>query len=249
MASRSASTERDSVMSNKCNVMTWVAMSASFVAAAGCATDGGEPAADPSVAIATVALSSGNTVSFHEAASGAIAVDQFMPDNVSSLEVGGMTAVEFYQSIAPGQPVPAALLAAQRRADAGRIARGRSLAMAGQAPGSHPNPQITSVDFESKYCFNDASSWQNINCHADPFPTTGLHGVHNDIDALQTAICVNAGKVRWSMSADGESQLNMDVPEHFCFRRNLDGSADSVTVDTTLETSPSTYGLAVKWNH
>jgi hypothetical protein len=236
-------------MSNKCNVMTCVALGASFLAAAGCATDGSQPSSDPTVAIARIALSSGNTVSFYEAAPGAIAVDQLVPDNVSSLEVGGMTAVEFYRSIAPGQPVPAALLAAQQRANAGRSARGRSLGMAGQAPGSHPNPQITSVDFANKYCNNDASSWQVINCHADPFPTIGLHGVHDNIDALQTAICVNSGKVRWSMSADGVNQFALDVTEHFCFRRNLDGSADTVTVDTSLESSTANYGLAVKFNH
>jgi len=236
-------------MSNKCNVMTCVALGASFLAAAGCATDGGESPSDPSVAIATVALPSGDTVSFSEAAPGAIAVDQLVPDNVSSLEVGGMTAVEFYQSIAPGRPVPAALLAAQRRVDAGRSARGLSRGMAGPAPGAHPNPQITSVDFAAKYCDNDASSWQIINCHNDPFLTGNAHGVHNNIDALQTAICVNAGKVRWSMFADGSNQFSMDVSEHFCFRRNLDGSADSVTVDTSVESTAANYGLAVKFNH
>lgn len=239
-------------MLNKCNVMTCVAMGASMlVAGAGCATDGSAPELDRSVAIARVALASGTTVAFYETSPGAIAVDQLMPDSVSALEVGGLTAVEFYQKIAPGQTVPAQLVAAQQRADAARSARGRSLAMPG-GPAAHPNPQITSVDFESKYCFNNQSQWQFINCHADPFVTTGLFGVHSDIDAFQSAICVNSGKVRWTATADGDPVFGLDVPEHFCLVRNYDSgssNADQIIVTTSLESATANYGLAVKWNH
>ena len=240
-------------MSNKCNVMTCVAIGASMLAAgAGCAVDGSAPESDPSVAIARVALPSGTTVSFYETAPGALAIDQLMPDSESALEVGGMTAVEFYQKIAPGEAVPAQLVAAQRRADAARTARGRSLAMPGGSAASHPNPQITSVDFENKYCFNNQSQWQFINCHADPFLTAGISGLHNDIDAFQTDICVNSGKVRWSATADGDPVFGLDVPEHFCLIRNYDSgssNADFMTVTVSLESATANYGLAVKWNH
>jgi hypothetical protein len=239
-------------MSNKRNVMTCMVMGAGMLAAgAGCVGDGAAPASDPSVAIAKVALASGTTVSFYETSPGALTIDQLTPDSVSALDVGGMTAVEFYQKIAPGQTVPAPLVAAQGRANAAHTARGLPLAMHGGAA-SHPAPQITSFDFESKYCFNNASQWQFINCHASPFLTGDHQGVHFDIDALQSDICVNSGKVRWSATADDETVFSLDVPEHFCLIRNYDSgwsNADTMTVTVSLETATANYGLAVKWNH
>jgi hypothetical protein len=148
--------------------------------------------------------------------------------------------------------VPAQLVAAQRRADAARSARGLSLVMPGGPAASHPNPQITSLDFESKYCFANQQDWQFINCHAAPFLTDDISGRHSDIDAFQSDICVNSGKVRWSATADGDPVFSLDVPEHFCLIRNYDSgwsNADDMTVTVSLETATANYGLAVKWNH
>lgn len=85
-----------------------------------CATEGATTDETAMQPIAEVTLANGSVVSFYEPSPGAIAIGERTKIDVAPLDTAGKSAVEVYQSIAPNQPVPEALVAAQARSQEAR---------------------------------------------------------------------------------------------------------------------------------
>ena len=83
------------------------------------------PAESGSNLIATLSLDNGNTLDFYEPSPGAVMISEVgrlpNPPVSTKYSLHSMSAVEIYRALAPGQTVPAALVAAQDRVD-GRVA-------------------------------------------------------------------------------------------------------------------------------
>jgi hypothetical protein len=226
-------------------VMAGLAMSA-------CATDRASTDDAASQAIAEVDLANGSRVMFFEPAPGALAVGQQTALGVAPVDTAGKSPVELYRSIAPGQPVPAALADAQARADQARSARparelpARPAAVAG-------TEAFSASWFGNNICSN--SNYSFINCHTGPNDTgvTGnLAGTHDDIDEFQTTLCVNSGKVTLRAWVEGEQTLGVQVIDGNCLTYHWWSglfNADFIKVSSTIDSASANYFLAVMWNH
>jgi len=136
-----------------------------------CAT---EPTTTTAQPIAEVELASGAIVSFYETSPGAIAISEQYAIGEAPVPTIGRSASEVYRSIAPGQPVPDLLLAAEKRAVEARASRPH-------AP--LPPPRASFIDnktvddkwFADTYC---GGSWDNIWCRLNM--TTGAWKQHAD---------------------------------------------------------------------
>jgi hypothetical protein len=73
---------------------------------------------DTAAPITTISLENGNQVEFYEPSPGLLLVSELGNAGVSPGASSRSTPVELYRELAPGQPVPAALVAAQARAQA-----------------------------------------------------------------------------------------------------------------------------------
>lgn len=227
---------------------------AAGLAMSACATNGDEPqsgaSSDP---IAELTTANGTTVSFYEPTPGSIGVSQELPLGMAPLPTGGMSAVALYQSLAPGQPVPQALLGAQSRADQARSTRPAPQITAKAAPSDGDGTEsFTSSWFENNHCYeDDGTFWHFINCHADPLLTTGIDGVHGDIDEFRVDACADTASITLRIWIEGDQKLGIQLKPGHCEwyhwtsgLSNADSFESSVTV-----TSAGDYGLAVKWNN
>lgn len=214
------------------------------MATAACAADA-KPS-DASDTLAEVTLANGTVVSFYEPQPGAIAIAQDAPIGVAPVVVNHMSAVQLFQSIAPGQAVPAALVAAQARVDQDLAANANHQATATPRL-TDIHSDITDSDFESKYCYNE--SWSIIHC--DPGMTTGHSGSASDVDAFKIATCVNTGKVTMKASVDGELKISKDVLPGFCLWYEWDSglSNEDVTDQIVVDQTPVDYDFSFRENH
>jgi hypothetical protein len=73
---------------------------------------------DPSAPITALSLANGNQLEFYEPSPGMLLVSEVGVAGVAPMAFESKSSVELYQRLRPGQPVPAALVSAQRRADA-----------------------------------------------------------------------------------------------------------------------------------
>jgi hypothetical protein len=95
-----------------------IALASCLVAAiSGCAVEGAdEPTSDTWQPIASLTTDNGLTVEFYEPEPGALMIMQDAAVGVPPV-TGHPRPVDLYRALAPDQPVPAALIAAQQRAD------------------------------------------------------------------------------------------------------------------------------------
>lgn len=85
---------------------------------AGClgGDDESDAALDPGAPIASVTLANGNTVEFYETSPGVVLVSEAGRVGVSPLPDNKVRPLDLFRALAPGQPVPEALVSAQARA-------------------------------------------------------------------------------------------------------------------------------------
>lgn len=177
---------------------------AGLVLAAGCATDDGSSADEP---IAQIALEGGGRVMFFEPSPGALEVAQIAPKSVAMR--GELRAVDLYASLAPGRPVPDALLAAQRRFDASRAEHGETLVA---TPQLDVGPTTTSSWIDNKtiddHWFHDHRCGYDelfffdypdvdhckVNLDKDS-PTSASSSNFNDTDHTVVTACADVGSV------------------------------------------------------
>jgi hypothetical protein len=206
-----------------------------------------KPSNDP---IAEVTLETGTKISFFEPSPGAIAIGQDTALGVAPVATAGMSAVELYQSLAPGQPVPQAFVDAQARADQARIVR----------PSARSTPKASSVagtsDFSSgwfadNHCYeDDGVSWHFINCHGTQLPTGSLDGTHGDIDEFRDDACANTATITLRVWVEDDQTIGVQLTPGHCYAYHWSSgvfNADSFRTTTTVN-SAGDYGLAVKWN-
>ena len=220
------------------------------LAMSACATDGAPTSAASNDPITEVSLDNGTKVSFFEAGQGAIAIGQDTAFGVAPVATEGMSAVQVYQSIAPGKPVPSQLADAQARSDQSRA--GRPLLSAGaKAATNGGTASFTSSWFETNYCYN-GGGFTFINCHADPLPTGNLFGTHDDVDEFVLSECTNVGKVTLSASIEGDPHLAVQIAAGHCYTYHWTSglsNADYIQDSAVIDSATGQYGLAVKWNH
>jgi hypothetical protein len=229
---------------------------ASVMMASACTTtDPGssEGAVDQGTPLASVSLSNGDMVTFTEIAPAVIDIGQLAPIGVAPVDTKLESAVQVFQSIAPGETVPAALLAAQARVDAARAGRKPVIASTtANAKSGTPvfTPRITDTEFTEDYCANDGGPWENVRCHEDVAITRS--GIAENVDAFRVAVCVNSGQVQVNIRIEGTSHLSQDLESPLCSWHqynsglsNFDDFQDEVDV---LKTGTD-YDEAVLWNN
>jgi hypothetical protein len=224
---------------------------AAGLAMSACATSGTGDEVQNGDPIAELTTGDGTTVSFYEPVPGSIGVSQQLPMGMAPLATAGKSAVALYQSLAPGQPVPQALLGAQARADQARSDRPASQVTAKAVP-SGGTESFTSDWFETNHCYeNDGVFWHFINCHADPLATASLDGTHIDIDEFRVDACADTASITLRVWIEGDQKLGIQLkPGHCEWYHWVSGlsNADSFESSATV-TSAGDYGLAVKWNN
>jgi hypothetical protein len=166
--------------------------------------------------IAEVALADGMTVSFYEPEPGALMISQAAPVGVHPLPDRGLTAVELYASLAPGRPVPEALVAAQARSDA-------QAREAGDAPPARPSgtPSVaertTSSFIDNEHCddhwFNDNfcinADWDM--CLLNHW--NGAYATSSSVYFSQYATCADIGNITLKVKIGDGSGGIWDVLE------------------------------------
>ncbi|HEX3478406.1 MAG TPA: hypothetical protein VHT91_25470 [Kofleriaceae bacterium] len=225
-------------------VMAGLAMSA-------CATDRGptDPAAD--APIAEVDLANGSRVMFFEPVPGTLAIGEQTAIGVAQVDTTGKSPVEVYRSIAPGQPVPAALAEAQARADAAHADRpARALPAQPAAVAGPQSESFSSSWFADNFCYNE--SYAFINCHLgvnDTGVKVDLSGTHTDVDEFKASLCVNSGKVTLRTWVDGDPHVAAQVTDGNCWTWHLwNGGDDTISDSTTIDSASANYFFAAKWN-
>jgi hypothetical protein len=201
--------------------------------------------------IAQVTLANQSVVSFYEPTPGAITIGQRTKLDVPPLDTEGKAAVEVYRSIAPNQPVPAALVAAQGRSDAARRDRPVRAAPAPLANGSIES--FSPSWFDATYCMG--GGFFNRICLLG-IDETGVKierdETRYDIDEAYTAVCVNSGKVEMRVWEDGDKALDVQLFGGDCqWLHHTSGlfNDDSFRVRTDILSASANYFLTLKWNH
>jgi hypothetical protein len=214
--------------------------------ASACATDGGDEeeigGADP---IAEVELGDGGRVTFYEPMPGAIMIDQEVRVGEKQVPTTDRTAVEIFESLAPGEPVPPALLAAQARADEARASRPH--ADLPDAVIDTSGAAISDASFISNYCLG---SWDIIKC----FPLHKDYSVsywQGDVDEAYWVTCANAGVVTMQTQIDDDSWTSWDISAGYCgIRHWVSGWLNQVVrVKVVNVGSNDDYNLSMRYRH
>jgi hypothetical protein len=238
-------------VSRMINCMGGASLLMAGLAMSACATGGGPTDQAANEPIAEVDLANGSRVMFFEPVPGTLAIGQQTAIGVTQVETAGKSAVEVYQSIAPGRPVPALLAQAQARADAARRDRPARALPAKPASVTGPGPESFNAGwFADNFCYNEPYTF--INCHLgvnDSGVKGNLAGTHDDVDEFKTSICVNSGKVTLRTWVDGDPHVGVQVTDGNCWGWHLwNGGDDTIAVTSTIDSASANYFLAVKWN-
>lgn len=216
------------------------------LAMSACATDGASSEEAQSQPLAEVGLENGSRVLFYEPSPGALAVAEQRAFGVAPADTAGKSPLEIYRSIAPGQPVPALLAAAQARSDEAR--RDRPAREVPQQPAfAGSSASITADEFDRWYCQDPYYSFRT--CHLGT--TTELDGTHYDIDEFKVTMCVNSGKVELRVWVEDEKKLDVQLLGGDCITYHWWSglfNADSIRVKTDILSATANYDLTVKWN-
>jgi len=201
--------------------------------------------------IAEVTLASGSVVSFYEPSPGAIAIGERTRIDVAPLDTAGKSAVEVYRAIAPDQPVPEALVAAQLRSDEAR--REQPVRAVSPRPAKGSIESFSASWFDATYC--QMPGYSNRICHLG-LDQTGvkveLDGTHYDIDEFFTAACVNSGKIEYRVWEEDEKHLDVQLFGGDCqWLHHTTGlfNDDSFRVKTDILSASANYFLALNWNN
>jgi len=185
-------------------------VAASLLAPA-CAVDA--PTATGDAPIAELALAGGVTVSFYEPRPGALAVSETAPAGVQPPPHS--RAVELYASLAPGRPVPDALLAAQARSDAARAERPRPLENVG-APTTLSLTFIDNKTIDDRWFVDNHcdGAFDKIQCRINNTDSTSSY--EPDMDYVVYWTCVDVGKVTQRTRIDDDPFHSWDLFEGDC---------------------------------
>jgi hypothetical protein len=221
------------------------------VAMSACATDGDvadEAAVQP---IAEVTLPNSSVVSFYEPSPGAISISERTKIDVAPIATQGKSAVEIYRSIAPDQPVPEALVAAQVRSEEAR--RNQPTRELPPPPAKGGIESFSASWFDATYC--QVPGYFNRHCHLgtdENGVTVELDGTHYDINEFYTAACVNSGKIQYRVWEDGDNHLDVQLYGGDCeWFHHTTGlfNDDSFRVRTDILSASANYFLSVLWNN
>lgn len=224
----------------------------SCIAMSACAVDGGATDDAANAPIAQVDLPNGSQVLFYEPVPGALAIGEQSAIGVAPVDMSGKTPLEVYRSIAPDREVPAALTAAQLRADEARRAR-PVRAVPAQLTSKTGESSITANGFDNTYCSDPYYLFGT--CHLGQDNTgvkVDLDGTHFDIDEFSTTLCVNSGKVEFRTWVEDEKRMDVQKFGGDCWTYHWWSgvwNADSIRVATNILSSSGNYFLTVKWNH
>lgn len=166
----------------------------------GCSTEQ-EPdpeVADPAAPITTLSLNNGNQVEFYEPSPGMLLVSELGNSGVSPRVSNRRNPVELYRELAPGQRVPAALVAAQARAEA--LPPGASPKVTAESQSSMVAP-TTSANFINNQSCDD--SWFNSNFCTGSYDWSmcllnhwnGAFASLGSVDYVKHAVCADVGNV------------------------------------------------------
>ena len=192
------------------------ALIAGLVVASACGVDGqgaSEGQTAPA-AIAQAALANGGVVEFYEPSPGRLMMVQEGPRGAADAVSGARSAVDLFQQLAPGEDVPAALLAAQARSTAARAGR----PAAARKPPVHELANNTT--FSNTYC---TGSWDVVHCRLDR--NSGFWAEYSSTDASACTVSSDAGTVTLRLIVEGTLEVSRDV---------LAGSTITVTYDSGL---------------
>ena len=189
---------------------------AALMLAPACAVD--QDTTSTNAPIAQVALDSGLTVSFYEPLPGLIAISQDAPASVPLLDNDDRTATEMYASLAPGRPVPEALVAAQQRADAALAGRPRPTvpAVTSNAGATTTQSFIDNKTIDDKWFVDNRcdGAYDVIRCRINLTAPTS-----SDQPAVTRATysaCTDVGKITMHVYVLGVLQGSWDILEDHC---------------------------------
>jgi hypothetical protein len=165
---------------------------------------------DPTQPIAQVSLANGGVVSFYESAPGAISIAQEFSKDVGPVDDQHRSAVELYRSLAPNQPVPAALADAQARADEARV--NRPVAVVPPRENWIDNTTVDDKWFANTYC---TGSWQQSDCALNMTRNNYYYG-YSDVDEVYIAGCADRGTEQLHVDIDSDDQRNWTLLEGRC---------------------------------
>ncbi len=172
---------------------------------------------DSSAPIASVALDNGNQIEFYEPSPGVLLVSELGTAGVAPLATSQRNPVELYRELAPGAPVPAALLAAQERSE--RLPPGAAPKLtAGAAEPSMvaPPPAASFIDnlgcddawFNTNFCPN-GTDWQL--CLLNQW--NGAYAYRSSVDWVRHAVCADVGDVTLRVAMGDGAGGSWSVPQ------------------------------------
>jgi hypothetical protein len=186
----------------------------------GCATDEA-PASDPADPIASVALPNGNTFEFYESSPGFIYMSESGVSGTTPTPRAGRNPVELYRALAPGQPMPAALVAAQARAEVLRPAPASVASEAAAGRKANP-PQSSVAPHTANFINNEAcdDQWFNNNfCVGSPDwsmcllnHTGGAFAQLSSVDFVQHVACADTGPITLKVQMGDGTGTIRDIP-------------------------------------
>ena len=168
-----------------------------------------------------------------------------MPVGSRPLPTQNRTAVQVFELLAAGQPVPPALLAAQARADEARASRPhRDLP---DAVVEKVGASISDASFITSYC---GGSWDIISC----FP---LHKNYNtsylrsDVDEVYAVACSNSGVVTLQVRIGSDPWKSWDVSAGYCraYHWTSGWLNEDVRVKVVNVGSSDDYNLSQRFNY
>ncbi len=153
---------------------------------------------DPSAPITTVALDNGNQIEFYEPSPGMLLVSELGTAGVAPLASTERNPVELYRELAPGKPVPAALLAAQARSESLPPGASPKVTAESQERTVAPNPTASFIDNEAcdDYWFNNnfcTGSYDWSMCLLNHW--NGAYASLSSVDYVKHAVCADIGNV------------------------------------------------------
>jgi hypothetical protein len=182
---------------------------------AGCL--GGDDDLETSATIASVTLANGNTVDFYESSPGVLLVSETGTVGIAPIPNTRMRPLDLYRSLAPDQPVPEALVAAQARADARNpepepptdepAARQPSPA-AGIAVGYIDNQSCDDHWFDNTFCIGSYDWKMCLLNHLN-----GAYAQSSSVDYVRHTVCSDIGAITLKVQMGDGRGVIKDVPE------------------------------------
>jgi hypothetical protein len=170
-----------------------------FTMFAGCMTADDAAAPERLAPITSLALANGNTVEFYETSPGMLLVSETGRVGIPPVPTSALRPLDLYRQLAPGQPAPEVLVAAQARADArfkdsappaGDTEPAPMPQVASAVPGYIDNQSCDDHWFDDTFC-TGSPDWQMcLLNHWD-----GAYAQLGSVDWVKHATCADIGNI------------------------------------------------------